>query len=96
LSKGAGVEGADEENAGVGVDGGVEEGIDIGVGVSVGSREILLLLDAGVCASWGVQVGMFKFVRSSWVFRCVRLVNSWFPFFDGASPPRQGDPLPQV
>jgi hypothetical protein len=36
----------------------------------------------------GVQVEVLKFVRSGWgvqvgVFRWVRFVNSWFPFFDG-------------
>jgi hypothetical protein len=56
---------------------------------------------AGVCASWGVcvgfsswgfQVGVFKLGCSGLcvqvgVFRWVRFVNSWFPFFDGVSLP---------
>jgi hypothetical protein len=109
LSERTGVESEDEEKAGVGVDDGVEDGMDIGVGVNVGSGENFLFAglraeictSAGVCASWGVcvgvfilgfQVGVFKLGCSSLcvqvgVFRWVRFMNPWFPSFDGVSLP---------
>jgi hypothetical protein len=65
-------------NAGFGVDDGGEDGIDVGIGVNVGGGETVLLLDwelkfvpvlgfvqVGVFIL-GFQVGVFKFVRSSW------------------------------
>jgi hypothetical protein len=35
--------------------------------------------------SWGAQVGVLKFVRSSWSVQVGAFLNSWFPFFDGVS-----------
>jgi hypothetical protein len=75
LNEGAEVESGGEVKAGV--DDGLEDGIDVAVGVSVGGGAVFvsglraeICTGAGVCASWGVQVGcsswVFKFVRSSW------------------------------
>jgi hypothetical protein len=77
-----------------GVDDGVEDGIDVAVGVSVGGGAVFvcglraeICTGAGVCASWGVEVGCSSLCVRVGVFRSGRFVNSWFPFFDGVSLP---------
>jgi hypothetical protein len=72
-----------DDNVKAGVDDNVEDGIDVGVGVNLGGGAVFgtglrteICTDAGVCAIWGVgvgvfilgfqgEVGLFKFMRSS-------------------------------
>jgi hypothetical protein len=71
--------------------------VNVGGGaVIVSGLRAVICTGAGVYASWVCKLGcsywVFKLGWSSLcvqvgVFRSGRFVNSWFPFFDGVSPP---------